>query len=235
MPPAPGEPSGTTTTSDASRSVGFSVPSMKPVRSRSWRYGQLDVSAATDASPATALIAPRPTSKTTSYALPESQSTASCCVAGIVNPSGPTISSLKPARPAGASRRHDLAPQLWSEAGDEVHAPHRRPRFPERGDRRHETTRVVPARRIELEIGMRRRPECEDAALRAAQADRLIGDATEGRRTVTGMQRLTVCAFGYALVVHPLADHARRAPERETVAKSANCVPIGLDRSVAAP
>src|SRR5262245_43908757 len=76
---------------------------MKPVRSRSWRYGQLEVSAATDASPATAVIAPRPTSKTTSYALPESQSTASCCVAGMVYPSGPAIAWLNPSRPAGAS------------------------------------------------------------------------------------------------------------------------------------
>ena len=34
------------------RGVGFSLPSMKPVRSRSCRYGQLDVSSATVATPA---------------------------------------------------------------------------------------------------------------------------------------------------------------------------------------
>jgi hypothetical protein len=39
----------------------------------------------------------------TSYALPESQSTASCCVAGIVYPSTPTTSSLKPTSASGES------------------------------------------------------------------------------------------------------------------------------------
>ena len=90
VPPAPGLPSGTSTSPGASISVGFSVPSMKPVRSRSCWYGQLEVSSATVASPASAAIAARAVSKITSYAPPESQSTASCWVAGIVKPSVPT-------------------------------------------------------------------------------------------------------------------------------------------------
>src|ERR1700674_4792524 len=44
VPAAPGTPSGRRAAAGASSSVGFSEPSMKPVRSRSCRYDQLDVS-----------------------------------------------------------------------------------------------------------------------------------------------------------------------------------------------
>src|SRR6266542_595328 len=40
-------------------SVGFSVPSMNPVRSRSWRYGQLEVSSASEATSESSAIAAR--------------------------------------------------------------------------------------------------------------------------------------------------------------------------------
>jgi len=66
VPPSPELPSGTSTNPGASISVGFSVPSMKPVRSRSCWYDQLDVSSATVASPASAPIAARAVSKITS-------------------------------------------------------------------------------------------------------------------------------------------------------------------------
>jgi hypothetical protein len=72
-----------TAISRASIRLGFSLPSMNPVRSRSWRYGQLEVSSAIDPKAFRVEIASRAMSKTTSYALPESQRTASCCVAGI--------------------------------------------------------------------------------------------------------------------------------------------------------
>ena len=45
-PPAPGSPSGTSATSNASSTGGFSVPSMKPVRSRLSRYTKHGCSAA---------------------------------------------------------------------------------------------------------------------------------------------------------------------------------------------
>ena len=45
-PPSHGLPGGTSATDAASTSVGFSVPSMKPVRSRSWWYGQPTISCA---------------------------------------------------------------------------------------------------------------------------------------------------------------------------------------------
>ena len=41
---SPGRPAGTRATAVASTRVGFSVPSMKPVRSRSWWYGQPTIS-----------------------------------------------------------------------------------------------------------------------------------------------------------------------------------------------
>ena len=66
VPPAPGSPSGTSTVDGASTSVGFSLPSMKPVRSRSCWYGQLEVSSATVAMPRSSAIAFRATSKTMS-------------------------------------------------------------------------------------------------------------------------------------------------------------------------
>jgi hypothetical protein len=103
VPPAPGLPSGTRTTPGASINVGFSLPSMKPVRSRSCWYGQLDVSSCTETRPASSEIAIRAVSKITSYALPDSHSTESCCVAGLVKPSTPTRSTLKPSSPGSAS------------------------------------------------------------------------------------------------------------------------------------
>ena len=54
-PPSPGEPGGTSATAVASTSVGFSVPSMKPVRSRSWWYGQPTISLASSATSASAV------------------------------------------------------------------------------------------------------------------------------------------------------------------------------------
>ena len=50
--PSPGEPAGTRRRPVASTSVGFSVPSMNPVRSRSWWYGQPTVSSTSVAQPA---------------------------------------------------------------------------------------------------------------------------------------------------------------------------------------
>ena len=74
---------------------------MNLVRSRSCRYGQLDVSAATAAMPDSAAMAPRAASNTTSYALPDSHSTASCWVAGMAYPSTPVTASANPDTPAG--------------------------------------------------------------------------------------------------------------------------------------
>ena len=66
MPPSPGSPAGMTATVVASTSVGFSVPSMNPVRSRSWWYGQPTISLASVACPASADDDARDRSNTTS-------------------------------------------------------------------------------------------------------------------------------------------------------------------------
>ena len=58
---------------------------------------------------ASAAIAARASSKTTSYALPASHRSRSCWVAGIVKPSGPATGALNPSNSAGAARRADRA------------------------------------------------------------------------------------------------------------------------------
>jgi len=68
----------------ASTSVGVSVPSRNPVRSRSRWYGQPTISFSSVACDPSAATTPRETSNTTSYATPASQTTTSCCVAGSV-------------------------------------------------------------------------------------------------------------------------------------------------------
>jgi hypothetical protein len=65
-PPSPGDPGGMMATVVALTSDGFSVPSMKPVRSRSWWYGQPTVSLASSAMSASAMTTVRDRSNTTS-------------------------------------------------------------------------------------------------------------------------------------------------------------------------
>src|SRR4029450_512318 len=147
VPPAPGLPSGIRATSGASISVGFLVPSMKPVRSRSCRYDQLEVSSATDARSRSEAIAARAVSKITSYALSDNHRTASCCVAGITKPSTPTTSSLNPSTSGGAS---------WSATSRQISG-------------RNPATRLTPpivvhgSRRAEI-ASTRSRPRCPASA-----------------------------------------------------------------------
>ena len=67
MPPSPGRARReSSATLVASTSVGFSVPSMKPVRSRSWWYGQPTISLASAATAGERRDDRRERSKTTS-------------------------------------------------------------------------------------------------------------------------------------------------------------------------
>ena len=94
------------------------------------------------ASPRSSAIAARATSKTTSYALPESQSTASCWVAGIDVAVDADQVLVEPVDAGGRVVGDGLAPELGPEARDEVDAAHRRPRLAQRGDRGHELARA---------------------------------------------------------------------------------------------
>ena len=68
----------------------------------------------------------------------------------------------------------DLAPQLGPEAGDEVDAFHGRARLAQRRDRSDELRPQRRIRRVELEIGVRRGPESENAGLRVIHAGRIL-------------------------------------------------------------
>ena len=84
----------------------------------------------------------RAISKITSYALPDSHTSASCCVAGITNPSMPSdflVEALYAGR--GVVRNH-LAPELRPKADDEVHSSGGGPWFTDRGDGRGELLRI---------------------------------------------------------------------------------------------
>ena len=85
-PPAPGRACRDQHHAPARRSAtGSRVPSMKPVRSRSWWYGQLDVSSATDGQLGQrGDRSMRRVEDDVVRCCPRVQSTASCCVAGIV-------------------------------------------------------------------------------------------------------------------------------------------------------
>ena len=60
----------------------------------------------------------------------------------------------------------DLAPQLGPESGHEIDAAHGRPRLTKGRDRSYELRTGPPARHIELQVGVRRRSQREDPALR---------------------------------------------------------------------
>ncbi len=109
LEPAPGLPTGTIATLAASTRLGFSVPSMKPVRSRSWWYGHPTISCTSVAHGASASRTARVTSNTASYSPPAIQMTASCWVACIVTPVGPETADRKLVTPAGASPGATLA------------------------------------------------------------------------------------------------------------------------------
>lgn len=70
---------------------------------------------------------------------------------------------------AGDSRwggvRGNRRPQLRSKSGDQVDAADRRSRFPQACDASHHRRTVGPGDKVELEVGMGRRPKREDASL----------------------------------------------------------------------
>ena len=126
-PPAPGSPSGTSATSSASSTGGFSVPSMKPVRSRLSRYTKHGCSAASVGHRREhGGDRPRATSSSTSSPVPWIHTQMSCWVAGARRPS-PSIAS-NGASSAGASSGSQPAPEVGAEAHHDVR--------PAGGDRR---------------------------------------------------------------------------------------------------
>jgi hypothetical protein len=76
----------------------------------------------------------------------------------------------------------DRGPELRPEAHDQVDAAHRRARLAERRDGRHQLLARSAVAEIELEIGMRCRPEREDPCLRGAHATTLVGSLEPVRR-----------------------------------------------------
>src|SRR4051794_16933934 len=77
--PSPATPGGTSATDVASTTDGFSEPSSKPVRSRSWWYCQPTTSCASAAPPMSSATIDVDVSNTTSYEAPANQTTMSCC------------------------------------------------------------------------------------------------------------------------------------------------------------
>src|SRR6266498_1921575 len=147
-------------------SVGFSVPSMNPVRSRSWRYGQLEVSSASEATSESSAIAARDVEDHVVGAARQSEN----CVV-LRGRHDEAVAAGNVLVEAGQVRRRvvrkRLAPGLGPDAGDEIDAAHRRPRLAQRGDRSHQACRRLSLRSIELEVRVCSCPEREDAALRA--------------------------------------------------------------------
>src|SRR6266545_4762268 len=145
-------------------SVGFSVPSMNPVRSRSWRYGQLEVSSASEATSESSAIAARDVEDHVVGAARQSEN----CVV-LRGRHDEAVAAGNVLVEAGQVRRRvvrkRLAPGLGPDAGDEIDAAHRRPRLAQRGDRSHQTCRRPSLRSIELEVRVCSGPEGEDAAL----------------------------------------------------------------------
>ena len=154
VPPSPGLPSGTSTNPGASISVGFSVPSMKPVRSRSCWYGQLDVSSAIVASPASAAIAAARRVEDHVVGAAGQPQHGVVLRGGHREAVGAGQGALKPSSPGGASSGATVAPELGAEPRDEVDPAHRRPRLAERGDGRHQLLPVAGGR-VELEVRVR--------------------------------------------------------------------------------
>ena len=186
-----GPPSGMSATSGASISVGFSVPSMKPVRSRSCRYGQLEVSSATVASARSSAIA-------------RSRHVEDDVVGAAREPEHGVVLGRRHHEAVDAGEvvveardavrrvvRRDLAPELGPEPGDEVDAAHRRPRLAQRRRPPRRDRRPRRAERVELEVGVRRRAEREDPALGSSHGSMVCarGTTTLGYRDPQPSQR----------------------------------------------
>src|SRR6266511_4486838 len=165
-------------------SVGFSVPSMNPVRSRSWRYGQLEVSSASEATSESSAIAARDVEDHVVGAARQSEN----CVV-LRGRHDEAVAAGNVLVEAGQVRRRvvrkRLAPGLGPDAGDKIDATHRRPRLAQRGDRSHQTCRRLSLRSIELEVRVRSGPEGEDAALRTTSR----GHATPLREAANECKR----------------------------------------------
>src|SRR6266545_916529 len=165
-------------------SVGFSVPSMNPVRSRSWRYGQLEVSSASEATSESSAIAARDVEDHVVGAARQSEN----CVV-LRGRHDEAVAAGNVLVEAGQVRRRvvrkRLAPGLGPDAGDEIDAAHRRPRLAQRGDRSHQACRRLSLRSIELEVRVCSGPEGEDAALRTTSR----GHATPLREAANECKR----------------------------------------------
>ena len=104
--------------------------------------------------------------------MPEIQSTASCCVAGIRKPSIPTTSRSNPAMAAGAS-----SGTAFLQSSGRNPATRLTPPIVVLGSRREEiaatrSERLPRVDDVELEVGVRRRAQREDAALRSSHAEK---------------------------------------------------------------
>ena len=111
-------------------------------------------------------------SNTTSYAEPASQSTASCWVAGIAKPSGPTTGCVEAVQVGGRGRPELVAPQLGPHPDDEVDAADRRAWFAQRRQAGDEIDGRDAGAEIQLEVGVRRGAEREDPGLRCLDVAR---------------------------------------------------------------
>ena len=170
VPPSPGAPRGISATSGASIRLGFSLPSTNPVRSRSWWYGQLVVSSATDARPSSS--DERMLHRVEDHVVRTPGDPEHRVMLG-----GRNREAVDTGEGFGESFdvrrgivRRDLAPEFRTEAGDEVHASDRGPRFAKGGDGPHGSGRVRPSLQIELQVGVRCGSEGEDPALRCTHA-----------------------------------------------------------------
>ena len=164
--PSPGSPEGTRATDVASTMDGFSLPSSKPVRSRSWWYCHPTISCASVARPMSSATINREVSNTTSYEAPANQTTTSCCVAGNSWAATPRIGSSNPTTPTGAASGATTAHSSGRKPATRLTPP-----IVVRGSRRRATLTTTSSasadgEQVELEIGMSRGAECEDAGLR---------------------------------------------------------------------
>ena len=164
---------GSRTSPGASISVGFSVPSMKPVRSRSCRYGQLEVSSAIAA--ARTAIAARQRRRRRRRRCPRARARRRAAWPASRNPA--SRGRRRRTRELGRRIvRRDLPPELGPESHDEVDAAHRRPRLPQRRNGRYELGPVCPlAVELEVRVGDVPRakiPPCGVLIARSSQSSR---------------------------------------------------------------
>ena len=151
-------------TSGASSTGGFSVPSMKPVRSRLSRYTKQGCSSASVATGSSAAAMPRATSSSTSSPVPCTQTQMSCCVAGAAWPSPSTVWNGR--RSPGASSGRRRRQSVGAEADDDVGPARGHRRLAQAGERGADRLVGGVGAQVELEVVVRAGALGEDAGLR---------------------------------------------------------------------